>query len=61
MITKYFQGRLSYRSREALTKQNNEWLLKRYIKSFYNLLEDDSFFDGARAMIQVIIKCFINQ
>ena len=36
-----------------MNNEANNWLKKRKIKSFYNLVTEDSFLSGVRSMIQV--------
>ncbi|KAI1301558.1 Solute carrier family 12 member 2 [Halotydeus destructor] len=48
------QGTLSNRARNAIHAQGNEWLQKRKIKGFFNLVEEETFSRGVRSMFQSI-------
>ncbi|XP_072938252.1 bumetanide-sensitive sodium-(potassium)-chloride cotransporter isoform X2 [Epargyreus clarus] len=46
------QSQMSHRTREALTNRAYFWFSKRKIKSFYTVVDDVNFKDGASALIQ---------
>ena len=48
-----FQDTHSQKVRDAYSRQAYQFLNKRKIKSFYVLIENDSFSAGVRALIQV--------
>lgn len=47
-----FQTKISYKSRMRATKEGQQWLLARKIKSFYNIVEGVDFETGVQALIQ---------
>lgn len=47
------QNTLSQRARNTHFQSANDWLHKRKVKGFYNLVEDGSFARGIRSMLQV--------
>lgn len=53
------QGSLSQRARNNLIQDANNWLLKRNVKAFYNLVEEESLSRGVKAMIQVKLEFVI--
>ncbi|XP_026325882.1 bumetanide-sensitive sodium-(potassium)-chloride cotransporter isoform X2 [Hyposmocoma kahamanoa] len=46
------QGPVNHRAREALTNRAYHWFNKRKMKSFYSIVDDVGFKDGASALIQ---------
>lgn len=42
-----------------MNNEANNWLKKRKVKSFYNLVTEDSFLSGVRSMIQVTKHNFL--
>lgn len=46
-----FQNPLSFRATNALTQECTQWLQKNHIKSFYNLVNESTFYQGVKAMI----------
>ena len=40
-------------------QESNNWLLKRNVKAFYNLIEEESLTRGVKAMIQVIHNTWV--
>lgn len=46
-------SKLSYKLRKATLEQGNKWLTARKIKAFYSVIDDVSFTEGVRALMQV--------
>lgn len=46
-------SKLSYKARRSMLEQGNKWLEARKIKAFYNIIDDVSYEDGVRALMQV--------
>ncbi|CAM6031305.1 unnamed protein product, partial [Sphagnum compactum] len=47
-------GPISQRVRNSLIQESNFWLLKRKIKGFYNLVEEETLAKGVKSMIQSV-------
>ncbi|CAG2120795.1 unnamed protein product, partial [Medioppia subpectinata] len=48
------EGTMSQRSRNSLIDESNQWLLKRKVKGFYTLVEEESLSKGVKLMIQSV-------
>ena len=46
-------AKLSYKARRNHLEQGNKWLAARKIKAFYNMIDDVTFEEGVRALMQV--------